>query len=184
MNRVFGPLEFFPVPDGTLVSPFLNPMDVNSALPPGVEVSFSLAAGTIEEHGESKIHVHPHIAQVTYVVEGSAMIKMKDPGAEQPYVLVLEPTQAALTGPGTFLQLINSSDVPASLLYIVGPPYVFEIGDHGRVVYDDAIILDEDWDELSRLNWHPPQIGHESNSLPARQRATERVMARITKGRA
>ena len=179
MNRVFGPREFFPVPDGTLVSPFLNPMDENSGLPSGIEVSFSLAAGTIEGHGESKIHLHPHIAQVTYVVKGSTLIKMKDPGADQPYVLALEPTQAALTGPGTFLQLINSSDEPASLLYIVGPPYVFEMGEDGTVVYDDAIILEENWDELARLNWQPPQIGYESKSPLARMRATERVMARI-----
>jgi mannose-6-phosphate isomerase-like protein (cupin superfamily) len=179
MNRVFGPQEFFPVPDCTLVSPFLNPMDSNSGLPRDLGATFSLAAGTIEAHGESKIHVHPHVVQVTYVLKGTLKIKLKDPSTEEPYVLALESAQAAVVGPGTFLQLINPGGVPASVLYVVGPPYVFEMDDAGSVVYDDAVVLDEDWDQLSSLHWAPPRLRDESTSLAARQQAIQRIMSNI-----
>jgi mannose-6-phosphate isomerase-like protein (cupin superfamily) len=179
MNRVFGPQEFFPVPDGTLVSPFLNPMDSNSGLPPALGVTFSLAVGTIEVHRESKIHIHPHVVQVTYVLKGTLVIKLKDSSTAEPYELSLEFAQAALVGPGTFLQLINRGDVPVSVLYIVGPPYVFEMDDAGSVIYDDAVVLDEDWDQLSRLDWDPPRLHEESTSFASRQQAIERIVSRI-----
>jgi mannose-6-phosphate isomerase-like protein (cupin superfamily) len=161
-----------PVPDCTLVTPFLNPMDSNSGLPRDLGATFSLAAGTIEAHGESKIHVHAHVVQVTYVLKGTLKIKLKDPSIEEPYVLALESAQAAVVEPGTFLQLINPGDVPASVLYVVGPPYVFEMDDAGSVVYDDAVVLDEDWDQLSSLHWDPPRLRGESTSLAARQQAS------------
>ena len=179
MNRVFSPQEFFPVPDGTLVSPFLNPMYLNSGFPRDLGATFSLAAGTIEAHVESKIHVHPHVVQVTYVIKGTLMIKLKDPSTEEPYELALESAQAGVVEPGTFLQLINPGDLPASVLYIVGPPYVFEIDESGHVVYDDAVVLDQDWSQLSRLDWAPPELREESTGLAARQQAIERIMSNV-----
>jgi mannose-6-phosphate isomerase-like protein (cupin superfamily) len=178
MNRIFGPPGFFRVPDETLVSPFLNPMDSNSGLPPDFGVSFSIAAGIIEAHRESKIHVHPHVVLVTYVLSGTLVIKMKDSNTAELYELSLEAAQAVLVGRGTFLQWINRGDVPASVLYILGPPYVFETDDAGRVVYDDAVALDEDWDQLARLDWDPPQLREESTSFASRQQAIERITHR------
>jgi mannose-6-phosphate isomerase-like protein (cupin superfamily) len=178
MNRIFDPQGFFAVPDGTLVSPFLNPMDSKSGLPPALGVTFSLARGTIEGHRESKIHIHPHVVQVTYVLNGTLVIKMKDSSTAEPYELSLESAQAALIGSGTFLQLINRGDAPASVLYIVGPPYVFEMDDDGNLVYDDAVVLDEDWDQLSRVDWDPPRLREELTSFASRQQAIERIVSR------
>ena len=67
-------------------------------------------------------------------------------------MLRLDGEQAVLTRPGTFFQLINSTTVPCRVLYITSPSYLFEMDQNGQVKYDDAIALDEDWQELAELN--------------------------------
>jgi mannose-6-phosphate isomerase-like protein (cupin superfamily) len=147
MNRVFEPCSYFTVRDGTDVSAFLNANDVNqSDLPYGSLSGFSIAAGRIGAHKRSWIHMHPVVTQVTYVVSGNLVFRMKGPEDSNTYPLETKAGQAVVTRPGTLFQLQNQSSTPANVLYIVSPPYVFEMeGD--RVVYDDAILVARSWEE-------------------------------------
>jgi hypothetical protein len=152
MNRLFQIPTPHRVPDGTLVSPFLNARDNTSGLPLDLLEGFSLAAGTIEPGSQSKIHVMPFVTQVTFVRRGALTVRMKAEGDEQPYVLMLNPDEAIVTEPGTFLQIANDSSQACEVLYIVSPAYVFELAD-GRVFYDDSVVLDETWGQLAAANW-------------------------------
>lgn len=107
MNRVFPHTEPFCVPDGTLVAPFLNSKGSQSGLPFDLIDGFSIAAGIIEPNTRSKIHFAPFVTQVTYVLEGTITITMKDPEFSEPYPLDCKAHQAALTRAGTFLELIS-----------------------------------------------------------------------------
>ena len=119
----------FKVPDGTYVFPFLNSNDALSRLPQGLLDSFSLAIGEIEAGVSSSIHVHPVVTQVTMVLEGRLEVRLKDDTAKAPYTVHLAQHQAALVRPRGFLQLINASRFPCRTLYIVGPSYVFDVGE-------------------------------------------------------
>jgi hypothetical protein len=152
MNRLFQIAAPHRVPDGTLVSPFLNSRDSTSGLPFDLLEGFSLAAGTIEAESRSKIHVMPFVTQVTFVRRGALTVWMKAAEDAQPYVLTLNPDEAVVTEPGTFLQLVNTSDQACEALYIVSPAYVFEFSD-GRVIYDDSVVVEETWDQLAVANW-------------------------------
>jgi hypothetical protein len=57
MKRIFEIEEPFSVPDGTLVSPFLNAKDTKSGLPFDLLDGVSVAAGIIEPQTRSKIHI-------------------------------------------------------------------------------------------------------------------------------
>jgi hypothetical protein len=143
MNRLFecSDTNFFRVPDGTLVQPFLNSKDVMSGLPWDLLDGLSIAAGQVDPGVVSKIHVHPFISQVTVLLSGILEIHMKDPGTpDPPYKLTLKlpdstgqlgfTTAAALAQPGTFFQLDNSHGTePAQVLYICTPSYIFEPGE-------------------------------------------------------
>lgn len=152
MNRLFQIPAPHRVPDGTLVSPFLNSRDNTSGLPFDLLGDFSLAAGTIEPGSHSKIHVMPFVTQVTFVRRGALTVRMKAAGDKQPYALTLNPDEAVVTEPGTFLQFVNISDQACEALYIVSPAYVFEFSE-GRVIYDDSVVLDETWAQLAAANW-------------------------------
>lgn len=173
MNRIFQIPAPHRVPDGTLVSPFLNSRDNTSGLPFELLEGFSLAAGTIEPEAQSRIHVMPFVTQVTFVRRGALTVWMKAAGDDQPYVLTLNPDEAVVTEPGTFLQLVNVSDQACEALYIVSPAYVFEFSD-GRVVYDDSVVLDETWEQLAAAN------GRTAKALPTleqRRQAEARLAA-------
>jgi mannose-6-phosphate isomerase-like protein (cupin superfamily) len=147
LNRVFAARGFFTVGDGTDVSPFLSAVDATQEdLPWGALGEMGIAAGRIRPGLHSRIHVHPVVVQVTYLVSGRLNIRMKDLEAAVPYDLSLAAGQAVVTRPGTLLQLRNDSDGPAEVLYIVSPPYVFE-QDADRVAYDDAVLIAETWDD-------------------------------------
>ena len=166
------------VPDGTLVYPFLNPMDSTSGLPSDMLDGFSLAAGVIEPHQRSKIHVMPLVTQVTFVLSGVLEVRMKEAGMNESYTHHLEPNQAVITRPGTFFQLINSSAEPTRVLYIVSPPYLFVMGAGGAPIYDDSVVLTEDWEDLKRQGWQSPALlGHRINER-TRQQAYERLKQR------
>jgi hypothetical protein len=150
--RHFQPTHGFQVPDGTFVFPFLNSNDVNSGLPLGLLDAFSLAIGELEPVSESKIHVHPVVSQVTMVLDGRLEVRLREPSEKEQSTLQLARHEAVLVRPGTFLQLINRSVFPCRTLYIVGPAYVFEAREGG---YDDAVTLDESWEELARSDWMP-----------------------------
>ena len=154
MNRVFTIDRGFQVPDGTIVSPFLNYKDSESDLTWDLVEGFSISAGEIAPNSKSKIHVMPLVQQVTFVLSGKLEVCMKDINTSAPYTLEVSENQAVLTPPGTFLQFINNTDSPCHVLYIVSPPYLFDMeGD--QVLYDDSICFDEDWKTLADWNWQP-----------------------------
>ena len=176
MNRTFVISQSLVVPDGTIVFPFLNPKDITSDLPWHLIEGFSLSAGEIPAHGESKIHVMPHVTHVAFVLQGYVEIRMKDAIERDVYTLRLQEHQAALTEPKAFLQYINPTSVPCRLLYIVSPAYLFEMDQSGKVIYDDSIIIEWAWDELkTRWNWSPPELNDPAFSVAARQASYERL---------
>ncbi|MBN1872821.1 MAG: hypothetical protein JXA33_01210 [Anaerolineae bacterium] len=153
MNRIFSIAQGISVPDGTTVYPFLNSKDETSGLPWSLLDGFSLSAGVVAPKSSSKIHIMPLVTQVTFVLEGTIEIWMKGSENPEPYKQVLTSRQAILTNPGAFFQLVNSSMAVCWLLYIVSPAYVFELSDENEVIYDDSIILNENWKELEAKNW-------------------------------
>ena len=54
--------------------------------------------------------------------------------------------------PGALLQLCNETQQNLDVLYIVTPSYVFETGADGQVIYDDSILIAQDWDALDGLD--------------------------------
>jgi hypothetical protein len=158
MNRVFSITAPFRVPDGTWVSPFLNAKDSQSDLPFDLLDGFSLAAGMIDTNSRSKIHVMPLVTQVTFVTSGSLAVRMKGPDDAEPYLLRLTGGQSVLTEPGVFFQLINEGYERCEVLYIVSPAYVSEMSAEGAVLYDDAVVLDEGWEDLAATGWRTSRL--------------------------
>jgi hypothetical protein len=157
MKRIFTVRKGIPVPDGTAVFPFFDGLDKEIGLPWKSQEGFSIAFGKIAPHQASKIHVMPWVTQVTVVLRGLLEAWMKDPDSDSPYALKVVAQEAILTRPGTFLQLINPTDSILQVLYIVSPPFVFEADSKGKVLYNDALVFDEGWEELKRMNWFAPQ---------------------------
>jgi mannose-6-phosphate isomerase-like protein (cupin superfamily) len=174
MNRVFKIDQGYQVPDGTIVSPFLNSRDSESDLPWDLVEGFSIAGGEIAPNSKSKIHVMPLVQQVTFVLRGKLEVCMKDIHTSAPYTLELGENQAVLTLPGTFFQLINCTDSPCRVLYIVNPPYLF-YKEGEQVLYDDSICFDEDWKILADWNWQPPKLQETNLTAESRLTAAERV---------
>jgi len=164
MNRVFTIHREFQVPDGTIVSPFLNSQDSESNLPWDLVEGFSISAGEIAPNCKSKIHLMPLVQQVTFVLSGKLKVYMKDIHTSVPYTLEVAENQAVLTPPGTFLQLINCTDLPCNVLYIVSPPYLFD-KEGNFVLYDDSICFEEDWN-IGRLELAASKI---TRSKPQRR---------------
>lgn len=148
MNHIFRADTFIRVPDGTDVSAFMNASDsTQTQLRGGALESMSIACGRLEPGVQSWIHVHPIVTQVTYVAEGSVAVRMKGPEDQIPYDLQLRSGEAVLTQPGTLFQLRNRSDSIATVLYIVSPPYAFEMVG-SEIVYDDAVMIAKAWEDL------------------------------------
>jgi mannose-6-phosphate isomerase-like protein (cupin superfamily) len=177
VKRVFSIGQGFQVPDGTTVYHLLNPKDKANDLEWDLLDGFSMAVGDIGPGTSSNIHLHPIVTQVTWVVSGNLKVKMKEPALGQPYTLELSPEQAVVTRPGTFFQLINVHSHLCRVLYIVSPSYLFELDDDGRVVYDDAIVLDRTWDELARIGWELPHLAGLEAIREERERAFKRLGA-------
>ncbi len=59
MKHKFNAGKYFTVPDGTLVTPFLNCREIKSGLPFDLLDELSIAAGKLESHVHSKIHIMP-----------------------------------------------------------------------------------------------------------------------------
>jgi hypothetical protein len=177
MNHVFKIERSILVPDGTIVYPFLNPSDSTSGLPWELMQGFSLAAGDLPAHSKSKIQVLPLAAQVTFVLRGALELWIKESGNAEPCSLPLLAEQAAFKHPGTFFQLSNVTDELCRVLYIVSPPYVFDkSGD--QILYDDAVVLDEDWSDLAAQNWQPQGLLSSRVTPDARQAALDRISKR------
>jgi mannose-6-phosphate isomerase-like protein (cupin superfamily) len=176
VKRIFSIGKGAQVPDGTKVFPLLNCRDSTSGLPTDLLEDFSLAVGEIEPHRRSKIHVMPLVTQVTFVLRGELEAWMKDGDQPTPYSLRLGAEQAILTRPGTFLQFRNHTPVPCRALYMVSPSYVF-LMEKGRVVYDDSVVLAEDWEGLKRINWKPEALRSLDPIRAARDLAQKRIVA-------
>ena len=175
MKRIFSVGKGVQVPDGTRVFSFLNCRDSESGLPGNLLEDFSLAAGEIEPHRHSKIHVMPLATQVTFVLQGELEAWMKDADQIAPYPLRVKPEQAILTRPGTFLQFRNLTPAPCRVLYIVSPAYVF-LMEEGRVAYDDSVVMEEDWEELKKIKWKPGALRSLDSIRAARASAEKRLM--------
>ena len=155
----------------------------------------SITAGQINPGVVSEIHVHPFISQVTVLLSGSLVIRMKDPcTSDPPYEIELKlpdlgekggfSTAAVLGSPGTFFQLDNSrGDQPARVLYICSPSYVFEPGatTNDLPVYDDAIPVGKDWEYLAKNNWNHPELSKSERSYAVRHQAIQRLASRKRK---
>jgi mannose-6-phosphate isomerase-like protein (cupin superfamily) len=172
VKRIFSIGKGARVSDSTKVFSLLNCGDSTSGLPGNLLEDFSLAAGEIEPYRHSKIHVMPLVTQVTFVLQGEVEAWMKDADQLAPYSLQLEAEQAILTRPGTFLQFRNNTPAPCRTLYIVSPAYVF-LMEEGRIVYDDSIVLEENWEELKRVNWAPEKLRTSGITFEARRAAEE-----------
>lgn len=136
MERVFTIGPGTAVPDGTVVAPLLDPLDLGRAGP------FSIAAGELAPGTESAVHVLPRSTQVTFVLQGTLTARMRGPADPAPYALTLPPHAACLTLPGERLQLANAGDDTVRVLYVVHPPYRVELDAGGRVTAEDAVLLD------------------------------------------
>lgn len=157
MRQIFKSTNFFTIPDGTFLSPFLNAKDTMNDLPFELMEGFSIAMGKIVKWTNSKIHVHPQVVQETFVLSNKIKLKMKGENDTEPYAVELQKNEACITGKGEFFQLENPYDDDCLVLYIVSPDYLFEMVDN-KVFYDDAIILSQNWDELKAINWLPKEL--------------------------
>ena len=163
------------MPDATKVFPLLNCLDSTSGLPGNLLEDFSLAVGEIEPGRQSRVHVMPLVTQVTFVLQGKLEVWMKDTDQLEPYSLRLEEEQAILTRPGTFLQFRNHTGLPCRVLYIVSPAYVF-LREGERVVYDDSVVMEGDWEELKKMNWKPGVLRSLDSIRASRALAQKRLM--------
>lgn len=151
-NPIFSMDQWIRVPDGTLVSPFLNAKDGTSGIAWDLLDDFSIAGGVIED--KSSIQILPLVTQVVFVLEGELdiLLKEKNKGLTPKS---LDAHQALLIKPGSFFQLLNRGTVPAKVLYIVSPAYLFRLQPDGGIDYDDAFVPHEDWEQLELKDWIP-----------------------------
>ena len=176
MNRIFAIEEGggFPVPDGTIVFPFLNPKDSTSGLPWNLLEGMSIAAGDIPT-GKSKIHVHLHVTHVTFVLKGTLTVWMKDLKSSRPYERKkVQAQEAVLAEPGTFQQFMNTTRTTCRVLYLVSPAFLFE-GPPSNPKYNDAIVFEETWEQLAAMKWKPPQLHDPKHSKKAREACYQRL---------
>ena len=182
MKRIFRRGRGTTVPDGTRVYPFLNPADSTSELPLDLFSGASVALGELQPGQSSKIHMHPLVTLMIWVVSGHLSLKLKDRLSNTPYTLKLRAEDGALALPGTFLQLLNETRTSCRVLYTVSPAYVFlQVG--RMILYDDAIVLDASWDELARLRWRPASVPRLAAIRAARVRALRKLNALKAKRR-
>jgi mannose-6-phosphate isomerase-like protein (cupin superfamily) len=174
MNHIFQAHGWFTVPDRTDIAAFLNATDAtNRELPWNMLGEMSIAAGRIAPQLHSWVHVHPVVTVVTYLLKGNLLVRMKHGNDYEPYDLQLSVGQAVVVEPGTLFQLRNDWEMPAEVLYIVSPSYVFE-NDGNEVRYDDAILVAESWDDLSKSGHDVPSLKISSYEVRARREESKR----------
>jgi len=175
MQHVFRLTTGFVVPDETIVYPFLNSKDAKSEIPWDVSDLTSLAVGLIAPFTSSRIHVHPIVTLITWVIQGQLTIKMKDKDNPRPYEVEIGPEQAALIAPCTILQHINRTNMVCRVLYIVSPAYVYLPSSEASHSYDDAFVLAHDWDTLANEDWVLPELADLASLESARATAITRL---------
>jgi len=178
MDHIFQVGDYFTAPDGTDVSAFLNATDITQAdLPWGALGDVSIASGRVRAGVHSWVHLHPAVAQVTYMESGGLTVRMKDPDSADFYDNYITSGQAVVARKGTLFQLRNDNDTDASLLYIASPSYVFYVTG-GNVVYDDAILVSKTWDELKSRNYQVPKLNINEADLRARRESAQQALMR------
>ena len=162
VKTLFEPAGFVPARDGTEIDPFLNPMaDPAGVVLPGILSRVSAAAGRLRPGVTSAIHMHPVVAQITYVVSGSLTVTTVERGQSGPHAFEVEAGSAVVTEAGVPVQFSNSTQADVRLLYIVMPGYVSDDA------YDDAVLL-EDW--TSTLSDADLALARESRAAALRRR--------------
>jgi len=151
MNKVFESKGEFKIPDGTTISSLINPYDCNSENSNFKFDDLSITTGVIKALSKSKIQVLPFVNQITYILDGQIKAIMKGLNDDNQYEIIAKRDQAFITMKNEFLQLINENDIDVKVLYIVSPSYVFEEID-GKIIYDDSIIVDYEWNDLVKLD--------------------------------
>jgi hypothetical protein len=176
MKSIFTAGEGFLAPDGTIVYSVLDPAALRRVSGEWME-ELSIALGEIPPHTSSKIHVHPVVTQATWLLSGELILRMKDDRASAPYTLELSPERAVVTQPGTFFQLVNQTSQACRVLYFVTPAFIFEVDAAGEVIYNDALVVQHDWDDLAEMDWLLPELGDWETLRSAREEAVARVRA-------
>ena len=140
MKTLFEPGGFVTARDGTEIDPFLNPVDASEGVDalPGIFSRVSAAAGRLRPGVRSAIHVHPVVAQITYVLSGRLTVRTLERGEHAPQAFDVDAGAAVVTEAGVPVQLVNDTQTDVTVLYIVSPPYVSDDA------FDDAVLLD-DW---------------------------------------
>ena len=162
MKTLFEPEGFVPARDGTEIDPFLNPMDDPAGVVlPGFSSGPSAAAGRLRPGVTSAIHVHPLVAQITYVVSGRLTVATVERGQSVPHQFEVEAGAAVVTEAGIPVRFSNGTQADVHLLYIVMPAYVSDDE------YDDAVLLD-DW--TSTLSDADLALARESRAAALRRR--------------
>ena len=180
-GTIFQPGSFLPATDGTEICAFLNPHDARS--PAGAhsaDAAISMAAGRIGPGVSSAIHVHPALTQITYVTAGTLTVRMRDPDDAVPSRLQVPAGAAALTEPGTLLQLCNETERLVEVLYVSTPAYVLETGPDGAVRYEDALILGADWDAPAVRDWSVDSAASARGQAMARRAEAARRISERT----
>ena len=177
MRHIFKLGEAIDVPDGTVVQSSVAPSQFGLD---GLSMmdQVSVAQGNLSPGICSNIHVHPIVQQVTWVLSGTLTVKMKDAENEHPYELEVVQQQAVVTHAGTLFQLMNQSEGHCQTLYIVAPAFVFETDASGDVIYYDALVLNEDWDQLAAIGWKVSTLQNLNTIRKKRQASLERLAQR------
>jgi mannose-6-phosphate isomerase-like protein (cupin superfamily) len=173
---VFSIDHWIQVTDGTSVAPFFNPKDCTSNLPWDLVDHLSIAAGEIVK--ESTIQTLPLVTQITYVLSGTLEVVIKGSERSEPVTLTVTANQAVLMKPGSLFQLRNAGDQACRVLYIVSPAYLFEMDASGGILYDDAFIVLEGWDELTKQDWKPRGLPSLEELKTAREESYARMKVR------
>lgn len=177
MRHVFKIEDGVVVPDGTVVHPIIGPRQMTEARI-GMFEEMSLALGHLPPDTVSDIHIHPFCNHLTWVIEGTLTVKMKDPSLPEPYELTFHERELVLTRSGTFFQLINKSDKLVQTLYGCAPAFVFELDDNGEITYNDQIVPGKTWRELAEINWCLEEMKDLEQLRRDREAAIKRMIAR------
>jgi hypothetical protein len=173
---VFSIRNWINIPDGTSVAPFFNPKDCTSHLAWDLLENVSIAAGEIEQ--ESAIQTLPLVTQITFALSGSLQVIIKDAEDDFPIVLSVESNEAVLMKPGSLFQFRNAGKGACRVLYIVSPAYLFELDNTGMVIYDDAFIVSENWEELKQRQWYPAGLSSQESRRIEREESYQRLSKR------
>jgi hypothetical protein len=55
------------------------------------------------------------------------------------------------------------------------PAFLFSQSDDGKVNFNDAIVLDQNWEQLSKNNWLLPELADLDTFLKKRQELTNKL---------